>query len=59
MALPALLTVGEENPPVTSGFPSQSASNAGFAIFCDVSTVEQTLELAVIWDAMMPTVMSL
>ena len=34
---PALLAVCEGNPPVTDGFPSQRASNAGFGVFFDIS----------------------
>ena len=33
----AILALCEGNPPVTGGFPSERASNAGFGVFCDVS----------------------
>ena len=36
-AVSALLAFYEDNLPVTGGFPSQRASNAGFGVFFDVS----------------------
>ena len=52
----------EGNRQVTGGFPSQRAGNTGFDVFFDVSpkqTVGWTVEMPVIWDAMLPIVTSL
>ena len=34
------LALCEGNPPVTGGFPSQRAGNAGFDVFCDVTDLK-------------------
>ena len=50
----ALLAVCEGNPPVTGGFTSQRPVMWSFDIFFDFAleqTVEQTLKIPVIWDA--------
>ena len=49
----ALLALSEWNPPVTSGFPSQRPVTQSFDVFLSVpqQTVEQTMEMPVIWDA--------
>ena len=57
--LSALLAPCEGNLQVNVVSYSQRASNAGFDIFFDVrQTFKQTLELLVIWDAMMLIVTS-
>ena len=51
----ALMALCEENPLVTIAFPTQWANNAEFLCFLwyePAQTVEQTVELLVIWDAM-------
>ena len=51
----ALLALCEGNPPVTGGFPSQTASNVGSLCVLRCfrkQTIKQTVELAVICDAM-------
>ena len=56
-----LLTLCDENPPVTGGFLSQRPVMRSFDVFFDVrlkkqqqKTVERTMELPVIWDAIVP-----
>ena len=56
--LSALLALYEGIPPVSGGFPSISASNAGFGIFFDVR-LNKRFEVPVIWDTMMLIVTSL
>ena len=50
-----LLALCKGNPPVTGGFPSQSASNAGFDVSFDVKSKQtvkkKTVETLAIWDA--------
>ena len=60
-SISALLVFCEENPPVTSGFPSQTPVTRGFSVFlcAPEQTVEQTIEALEIWDAMALIVTSL
>ena len=54
--LSSLLALCEGNPPVTGGFPSQRANNAElccFLCFVSLKTVGQSVELPVIWYALM------
>ena len=51
----ASLSLWEENPLITGGFPSQKASNAELWCFIRCSpdySAEQTVELLVIWDVL-------
>ena len=48
----ALLALCEGNPPVTDGFPSQRPVTLKFYFLCDPEQmVEQTIDILVIWDA--------
>ena len=54
MTVSTLLALCEGYPLVTSGFPSQRAGNAQLGCFpwCQLQTVEQTVELYAIWEAL-------
>ena len=46
----AKLAICEENPPVTGGFPSQKAGDAGFDIFCVVNLIKMlSKESSCLW----------
>ena len=52
--LSASMILSEGNPPVTAGFPSKRAGDVIF-FYQLWQTIEQTIMLQVIWDAMMLT----
>ena len=47
----ALLSLGEGNPPVTGGFPTQKPVTRTFDVFFDFPWTNSSIETPMIWDA--------